>query len=80
MASVQSVALHWGIFDRVWLILQEYEPHSDAMHEFPDVYRRPESRVNRIAFELAYYHCFYFGTTLALMPGTDDGPTSTFFQ
>ena len=31
------------ISDRVWCILQDYEPHSDAIHEFPEVHRRPES-------------------------------------
>ena len=27
------------ISDSVWCILQEYEPHSDAIHEFPEVHQ-----------------------------------------
>ena len=32
----------WGISDRIWFNLQESELYSDAIHDFPEVYRRPE--------------------------------------
>ena len=66
----------WGISDRIWFILQEYEPHSDAIHEFFEVYRRPESLINRIVFELAYANCSHYGPNLAMLPGADRGATS----
>ena len=64
----------------VWSILQEYEPHSDAIHEFPEVYRRPGSLISRIVFELAYHHCSYYGPNVAMLPGVDRGPNATFLD
>ena len=70
----------WGVSDRVWFNLQEYECHSDAIHEVPEVYRRPESLVSRVIFELAYQRCFCYVPTTALMPRVDDGPTASFSE
>ena len=67
----------FGIFDRIWFILQEYEPHSDGIHEFPEVYRRPESLINRMVFELAYANCSHYGPNLAMLPGA---PNSAFLE
>ena len=67
------------ISDRVWCILQEYEPHSDAIHEFPEVHRRPESLVNRIVFELAFIRSLH-GPCLTMLPGEGSGANSAFLQ
>ena len=69
-----------GISHRVWFNLQEYEPHPDAVHEFPEVYRRPESHVCRIVFELAYGHCLFYGPSIVLKPSADDGPAAFFLS
>ena len=60
------------VSDRAWCILQEYEPHSDAIHEFPEVHRRPESLVNRIVFELAFIRSLH-GPSLTMLPGEGSG-------
>ena len=57
------------ISDRVWCILQDYEPHSDAIPEFPEVHRRPESLINRIVLELAFRYVSHHGPSLSMIPG-----------
>ena len=69
-----------GISDRIWFILQEDEPHSDAIHEFLEVHRRPESLINRIVFALAFESCSHYGPSLAMLPGEGRGPHSAFLE
>ena len=69
-----------GISDRVWFILQEYEPRSDATHEFPDVHRKPESLINRIVLELAVEHSSHYGPSLPMLPGEGRGPNSAYLN
>ena len=71
-----------GVSDRVWCILQEYEPHSNAIHEFPEVHRRPESLINRIVFELAYEYEYVsqYGPSLSMVPGDRRGANSAFLN
>ena len=64
------------ISDRVWCILQEFEPHSDATHEFPEVHSRPEPLINRIVFALAFIR----GPNLSKLPGDRNGPNSAYLQ
>ena len=67
------------ISDRVWCILQAYEPHSDAIHEFPEVLRRPESLLSRVVFELAFIRTLH-GPSFAILPGEGSGANSAFLQ
>ena len=67
------------ISDRVWCILQDYEHRSDAIHEFPEVHRRPESLINRIVFELAFIRSLH-GPSFAILPGEGSGANSAFLQ
>ena len=68
------------ISDRVWCILQQYEPHSDAIHEFSEVHRRPESLINRIVFELASMYVSHHGPCLTMLPGDRRGANSACLQ
>ena len=67
------------VSDRVWCILQEYEPHSDAIHEFPEVHRRSETLACRIVFELAFIRTPH-GPSFRMLPGEGSGANSAFLQ